>query len=68
MAEHVGMLVVFLYSGLYPLPQQTFPRLGGIAPAKLWSKASLPAWRNPDHQVQASWVLPVYWERLPDSP
>ena len=61
--EFVGMLVVFLYSDLYPLPKDTFTRLDSVAPPALWKKETLPAWRNPDHKEVPSYLLPVYWQR-----
>ncbi len=61
--DYVGMLVVFLYSDLYRLPDNTFSRLDAIAASDLWHKESLLAWPNPDHQEVPSSVLPVYWQR-----
>src|SRR4029079_6996412 len=34
--DYVAMLVVFLFSDLYPLPQSTLALLDEIAPPKLW--------------------------------
>jgi hypothetical protein len=61
--EYVGMLVVFLYSDLYPLPNNTFSRLDAITSPNTWRKETVPAWSNPDHQEVPSYILPVYWER-----
>jgi hypothetical protein len=61
--DYVGMLVVFLYSDLYPFPNNTFSRLDAITSPNSWRKETVPAWANPDHQEVPSYVLPVYWER-----
>jgi hypothetical protein len=47
--SHIGMLVVFLYSDLFPLRPDTIAEIRKAANLGSWNEYSLPEWQNPNH-------------------